>query len=138
MRAKEYLGQIRRLERQIIRTREEIERNRALLLGAGLDYSKDRIQTTPEDMLSRVMAEIVDLEAEQAERIRLLSKTRDRIIEEISALPDFRHGELLYLRYVEGRRLEEIAVAMNLSFGRVRHMHGEALKSFEVCKNSTF
>lgn len=131
MRAKEYLSQVKRLTAEVRRLEDEIKLNRSRLLGAGLDYSRDRVQVSPADRLPDIMADILELEREQAEKIRELCLKRDKILEEISAVPDVQHGELLYLRYVCDWRFERIAKRLGISFDRARHLHGEALRAFE-------
>ena len=53
------------------------------------------------------------------------------IINQIQALNDPKHIELLYKRYVEFKRLEAVAVEMNYTYQYIVELHGYALKEFQ-------
>lgn len=129
-RAKEYLGQIRRLENQIAWLDREIERNRYLLMPGGIRYDTDRVQTSPEDKMSRIASEVADLLTRQEDARARLAKVRDRIIVQVSAIPDESLSRLLYLRYVDGLSLYAIARKMHYSQAWAKKNHGKALDSF--------
>lgn len=128
--AKKYLGQIGRLTDHICWLGREIERNRYLLMPGGIRYDLDRVQTSPEDRMSRVASEIADLLREQEEARARLARIRDRLISEISELPDEALSRLLYLRYVDRLNLLEIAKKMNYSHAWTKKSHGRALDLF--------
>ena len=53
-------------------------------------------------------------------------------MEQIQALDDKRYVNILFLRYVERKKFEEIAVEMRYDPVYVRELHGEALGYFEM------
>lgn len=55
---------------------------------------------------------------------------KNKIIGEIQTLENENYMNLLYKRYVEGKRLEVIAVEMNYNYGHTKKMHGWALLEF--------
>lgn len=57
--------------------------------------------------------------------------TRNRIIDEIVGIPNPVHVQFLLLRYVSFMSLKDISDRMNYSYERIRHLHVEALESFE-------
>ena len=131
MTAKEYLLKI-----QTYRQNMETYANRIEELyheASGLKaivYDKDRVQVSPENKLEQIFA-MIDTEAEKyaKARVRYEREVRKRI-DQISRLPDGHHAELLTLRYVDGKRLEEIACLMHYSFRHVTRLHGQALAAF--------
>jgi len=146
--AKEYLDQIRLLDKRIDRKIEEKEVLKSIATSTGSHaMSPDKVQSSinlhkTEDAITRY----VDLEAEIDQMIDELVMLRDKIINEIHELDDVRYEELLCLKYV-GKldenadrihyyRLEEIACIMkksngdHYSFDHIAHLHGEALQLF--------
>jgi len=146
--AKEYLDQIRLLDKRIDRKIEEKEVLKNLAASTGsFSMNPDKVQSSinlhkTEDVITKY----VDLEKEINRMIDELVLLRDRIINEIHQIDDVRYEELLCLKYV-GKldenadrihyyRLEEIACIMkkpngdHYSFDHVAHLHGEALQLF--------
>ena len=133
MTAKEYLNRIRAMDFQILKKKEQLARLEDLRGQVrGFDYSGVKVQTSPHgDETINKSLEIMELEQDITNRMVVLEKTRDEIMAEISTLPKQIHVELLTLRYCNLERFEQIAVDMCFSFDRIRHLHGEALKSFQ-------
>lgn len=148
MNAKEYLDQVRLLDKRIDRKIEEKEVLKSIATSTGSQaMNPDKVQSSinlhkTEDAITRY----VDMEAEIDRMIDDFVNLRDRIINEIHQLNDVRYEELLYLKYV-GKlnehtdrihylRLEEIACVMvksngdHYSFDHIAHLHGEALQKF--------
>ena len=88
------------------------------------------------DAMASAISRYVDIERELAEMLQRYADLRLGIVRQIEELPDARHVQLLYLRYVEGRRLEDIACIMKrpggqfYSYRHIKRMHGCALASF--------
>ena len=133
MTAKEYLKQLSKLDCRIEHKRNELSelRSRALMLN-GIDYSKDVIQssTEPCGAHERVIEAIYQLEQEILNQIKAYELERHRIIDQIHGIDNWIYEDILYKRYVEFKSLELIAVEMNYSYDRTRHIHGEALEEF--------
>lgn len=131
MTPKEYLSQIRRLDVLIKQRMEQKEELRQLcgLSGQGMS---EKVQSSPKGEASfvRIVEKIESLEEEINGLIDKFVDTKDIIIEQIQALPDVRYSQVLFQRYVEGKRLEAIAVDMNYSYHRMKHIHGYALRAF--------
>ena len=131
MTAKQFLSQAYRLDKRIERRTEDIARMRARMEkatvqltgmprgGSGADWT---------DVSIRVLEYEASVKAEIAE----LCRVKQMIREAIDAVEDARYRELLELRYIVGMRWEQIAVEMNYSFDRIKHMHGEALRAVNV------
>lgn len=71
----DYMMRPRRLELRIRRVCLQIEELESCLLPQGIRYDRDKVQTSPEDQLSKVAARILELE-----------KVRDQMIHERALL----------------------------------------------------
>ena len=138
MTPKEYLSQYGRIERNICRMEEEKEhcRQRALRITpnyeptiSGAGGASDRVGQAVEKMArweEKIVAEI-----------DRLCDLREEIETVIGAVPDPVQRELLERRYIQLQSLERIAVEMNYSYERVRHLHGYALAKVIVPEKAT-
>lgn len=131
MRAKEYLDQIRKIDIKVGQRITELNEMRARLsMIEGIDYSKDRIQSSPSSG-NKQIEDIVDLEAALMDLIRVEATLKHRIIGEIQGLDNPTYVDLLFRRYVECQSFERIACDMGYVYNYVCNLHGEALKEFE-------
>lgn len=140
MKAKEYLQQLQRLDTVINQKIEELGDLRLKSQSTGsIDYSKERVQTSPsgDAPFVKLIGRIIELEEEINAEIDRFVDEKHRIINEIQGLKDANHISLLYKRYVEFKKFEIIAVEMNYTYRYVLNMHGYALKDFEeqIIKN---
>lgn len=132
MRTKDYLLQIKSLDRKInnrLREAEELKQ-RALSLSS-VRYDKDIVQGGKPKDVSDMVARWVDMENEITADIDRLVDLKHKIVGEINQLHDARHIELLMLRYVKCMTFEEIAVEMKYSFRQIIRIHGSALQEFD-------
>ena len=127
--AKDYLLQIHRADLILLHLRREIAELRSGLLPSAITYDADRVQTSPGDPMSETFAKLDDLERQYNAELVKRSELRMRIIIQIGKLPA-RYAKLLYLRYVDGMKLDHIARKLQYSSDWVRHLHGEALTAF--------
>ena len=131
MSAKEYLSQIRKLDMMIGQRITELNQMRERLnIITGIDYSKDKIQSTPSSG-NRQVEEMVDCEKEILDMIANETKLKHRIIAEIQILDNALYADILFRRYVECLSFERIACDMGYVYNYVCTVHGNALKAFE-------
>lgn len=134
MKAKEYLQQLQRLDTVINHKIKEVHdlRLQAQSTG-GLDYSKERVQSSPsgDAPFVKPICRIIDLEAEINAEIDKFIDEKHKIINQIQSLKNSDYISLLFKRYVEFKSLERICVEMNFSYEYIKHLHGYALKDFE-------
>ena len=139
MTAKEYLRQLKQLEIKIAQRR--LERDRLLSDAMGNSsprLSRDKVQTSISgDTMGDNLAEAADTQKEIDWLIGKLIADRHRIIGEIHTLNDARYIQILYLHYVEGKRLEDVAEIMikpngkPYSYDHIASLHGIALQEFD-------
>lgn len=139
MTAKEYLSQVSRCDTRIkalIRTRDLL-RNKALCnssprMDADKVISSGGSSSPMSDAVDRYVDIERELDAMQDEYRALILK----ISKQIDAIDDGRHAEILRLRYVEGKRLEDIACIMRkrdggmYNYEYIKRLHGYALAAF--------
>lgn len=133
MNAKEYLKQLQKIDVMIKQRQQERDALRAMLGSIGsFDYSKDRVQTSPsgDAQYAKTVEKIADIEAEVDRLIDDYANKKDTIIGQIQILEKNNHMEILYKRYVEFKRMGEIAREMNYTYPYTVSLHGQALKEF--------
>lgn len=132
MTAKEYLSQIRKAEIMIRIRAQELQKLKAdTAYISAIRYDKARVQTSQDGSgFSKAVEESVSLQLEIEKRIQRLTKKRHDIITQIEGLENPNYIELLKLKYIDDERFEAIACNMGYSYGRIVHMHGEALQAF--------
>ena len=131
MKAKDYLQQIRIMDIKIGQRITELTqmRERISIMG-GIDYSKDRVQTSPTTGNKQIET-LVDLESEINRMINEEAELKHIIIGEIQQLDNPVHVDILFRRYVQMQSFERIANDIFLSYYRVIHLHGEALQAMQ-------
>lgn len=133
MKAKEYLRHLQRLDMMINQKIKELNDLRMISQStSGMDYSKERVQSSPTGDAPFVQSvlRIAELEKEINAEIDRFVDEKHTIINQIQALQNPRHIDILYKRYIEYKSLEQICVEMKFSYDHIRHLHGDALKEF--------
>lgn len=135
MKAKEYLQQLQRLDTMINQKIKELGDLRLMSQSVGgIDYSKERVQSNPSGDAPFVKPVLCMIELEQeinAEIDRFVDEKHE-IINQIQALQNPKHIDILYKHYVEFKRLEIVAVEMNFTYQYIVELHGTALKEFQL------
>ena len=134
MKAKEYLQHLQWLDTVIDQKIRELEDLQAKSTSIGcIDYSKERVQTSPSvdapfvGLTERIIALNEEINAE----IDFFVDEKHRIINQIQGLKNVNHVSILYKRYVEYKKFETIADEMNFTPDYIKHLHGSALRDFE-------
>lgn len=131
MSAKEYLQQIHRLDIEIKQHRRRIIELENEIGGLkAIDYSADRIQSTPQDRMPGGIARLIELQNEISHEMVVLQERKKRITSEINSLKNEQEAALLVFRYVDCLPWENIANEMHVSIRRVFQIHGDALDDF--------
>lgn len=141
MKAKEYLQRLKRLDTVINQKIKELEELRTMSTSVGgVDYSKERVQTSPSQdaPFTKIIYRMIDLDEEINREIDNYVDEKHRIINQIQGLENEKYIKLLYLRYVEFKKFEEIAIEMNFTYQYTIELHGYALKDFEETYKNLF
>lgn len=139
MTTKEYLLQVQKSRNAIRQYEDEIERLRNQAAGIkAITYDKDRVQTSPDDYMLKMITKLIDMEKEYADTLQHHYELIQRITEQVNSLPDINHVEILRQRYLIPYRngyqptpFKVIARRIHRSEDYCWHQHGEALRAFQ-------
>ena len=110
--AYEFLNSARVLHWQWLRLKAKHDELESCLLPAAIRYDKDKVQTSPDDQMSKIVAEINELEKEMAKVQLNKSKQIERIDKAISSIPSEEERTALTMRYINRIPVSDIAFAM--------------------------
>lgn len=133
MSAKEYLLSIKQLERAIKLKKEEIEELRTLATSITVKTGEEPVQTSgTSDKVGNIVAKIVDLQRELEDSVIAFLDKRDECIDLMGKMKNIEEYELLYRRYIQDMKWEEVGNVMGYSDVYVRGaLHLNALTNFE-------
>lgn len=133
--AKLFLREVRHTVREVGNLEMKLEYLRKSTLPGGIRYDKARVQTSPDDKFSEIMAEIGDLETQLENDILSLTSNITRARHMIGTLGSAIQRDVLTRYYLpdispidELPTWRDIAISLHFSEGRVLHIHGEALQ----------
>jgi len=130
MQAKQYLQELKRLDTCIHQKQQEKQSLYDSTVGA-VRTDKERVQaSTSADALPNLIARIETIEQEIDRQLDDYIQLKHRMINQIHGLDNEAYISMLHKRYVEFKRLEEIAVEMNYTYSYARTLHGKALLEF--------
>lgn len=130
---KEIFKQTRKAQIEIKHLIRLIEREELTLLPKAIRYDRDKVQTSPEDILARSAAKIADMQEEMTKSWILLKNRMGYAESLISRLDDTDEREVLrwyYLdRSADGNLLTwaEVAEVMGYNERTIYRIHGSAL-----------
>ena len=132
MTAKEYLNQLRVIDKRICNLLREKESIWTMLTRTTTPYDKDRVQSSSKGDLKE---ECIDRLEELEKRIdyetdKLIDK-RATIFNQINALSTYQSIDILYRHYVQLIPLTDIATDLSYSYAWVKELHANALQDFE-------
>ena len=140
-RAKDFLGQIKKINVMIENKLAEVEHWKSVAFGVvpggvdikidGVVQQMDKVQAAgSQQKMADAVCKYVDLEAEINADIDNLVDTRKNIIETIEMLEAEKY-DLLHKVYVQGFTLDEVAAMYGNSYSWATTLHGRALKDVE-------
>ncbi len=131
MDAKGYLDSYRLIQTRINVLMAEVERLRAEAESVSINLDGMPRGTATDDKLSRLVAEMADLEATLTDELSSLYIRRMKIITLLGLMKNHKHQLLLQKRYIDCKSWEHIAVEMDISWRYCYMLHGSALAEFE-------
>lgn len=130
--AKQYLDQLRVIDTKINQKMEELADLMTAATSTGaIDYSKDRVQTSPQNAQENRICKYVDLDAEINREIDEFVDIKHRVTKEIQELNVDYYIKILFKVYVQYKTVKDAANEIGLSYQYVRDLHKKALKVFE-------
>ncbi len=135
--ATEYLKSVEKINVRIKQKKERIEELRQSALSTGISISPDRIQKSHDEGTPNIINEYLDLEEEIRNDVLRMERVKNLITDMIHKLEDARYIDILYERYVNLRRIEDIAEHKPYSTGHAWRLHNEAIKEFQEVLNES-
>jgi seryl-tRNA synthetase len=132
---KEYLKGIKSYQQYL----ERLKKRRASLhldvSFGGIDYSADRIQSTPKNKMEEAMVRLSDRLEKLDNLIAKISVEIDDRISSIENLKNETHRNILFKRYVENKSFEVISIEMGYAYNYTCNLHGDALRELSKVLN---
>lgn len=134
MTAKEYLQKIRSERLEVEQLSDQIEELKYSLLPTGIQYDKLKVQTSPDDMMLRIVAEIDTYERQIRQHLERMVKRQNVAIKYIMMMERSEYRQVLVLYYLSAPRLTWVQVADKMSFSeqRIYQLHNEAMTELET------
>lgn len=117
--AYDFLNSVRVLHWQYLRLKAKHDELECCLLPAAIRYDHDKVQTSPEDAMSKIVAEINSLETKMRMVQMHKAKRIDEIDKAINAIESEEERTALTMRYINRMAVPKIAEAMGYSEQRI-------------------
>lgn len=114
-----YLNSVRVLHWRWLRLKARHDELESCLLPAAIRYDKDKVQTSPDDTISKIVAEIAELESQMNEVLLAKAKRINEITNIIHSLESDEERTALTMRYINRVPVADIAEAMGYSVKRI-------------------
>lgn len=136
--AKTFLRKIRTERREIAILENKIKAKRFELLPGAIRYDTDKVQTSPKDRLSELVAELNNYEDKLKELAVRMYRNQTIAIDAIARIPSSEQRQVMEIYYLSNNNPTWDDVADELSYSRrsVLNYHGDAL--LWLNKNETF
>ena len=110
--AYEFLNSARVLHWQWLRLKAKHDELKSCLLPAAIRYDKDKVQTSPDDQMSKIIAELQVLESKMAGVQQAKALRIEEIDKAINNLKSDEERTALTMRFINRIPVSEIALAM--------------------------
>ena len=128
----EKLKRIKFLDKEIDAQLRELENLRSIMGSVkGVDYAKDRVQTSQAADVYTLVDKMMDLESGINAKIDRLVELKREVHKEIAELKSPQDRIILQLRYVELKSWNRIAHELNYSLRYIYKLHGQVLKNLD-------
>ena len=127
-----YLEQPERLDTIIRNKLIEKQQWRDLALGITANMDGERVQSSgTQSKMADAIAKCVDMEAEIDSLVDKLIDTKKEVVQTIEQLDNATEYNVLHMRYIQYKSLQEIADHYGMDYSWATTTHGRALKSVE-------
>lgn len=131
MKAKEYLLQIRKLDRLIDNKLAEVDHWKSVAFGTGTWSEGERVQSSGnKQKMASAVERYIDIQAEITADIDRLIDLKQEVIKTIEVLPE-KEYDVLHKFYVQGMTFDDIADFHERSYSWATSVHGRALASLQ-------
>lgn len=129
---KEYLRSVRNLNKEIEARQRHREQLYATVTGSAIKLKTVNVQeSSPDDKLAAVMADIYELDNKIQDSIIELTAKQAHALDLINSVAKSEHRSLLINYYLNAYSWEETANMLGYSVQHVFRMHGEVLRELD-------
>lgn len=133
MDAKEFLKQVEKLDLRIKNKLVEQKQWRDIALGITANMEGERVQSSgSKNKMADAVERCVDMEGEIDRLIDNLIDTKKKVIQTIESLDSATEYNVLHMRYIQYKSLQDIADHYGRDYGWATTCHGRALKSVQA------
>ena len=138
--AKEYLKQVEKLDLRIKNKLIERRQWRDIALGITTNTEGERVQASgSQSKMADAIIKCVDMEAEIDSLVDELLEIKKEVIKTIERLDSATEYNILHMRYIQYKSLQEIADHYSRDYGWATTTHGRALKNVQkVIESKSF
>lgn len=115
----DYLNSVRVLHWRWLRLKAKHDELESCLLPGAIRYDKDKVQTSPDDPMSKIVAEVYELEKEMSQIQIAKSKRVEEIYKDIRSVALEEERTALTMRFVNRISVSDIAEQMGYSEKRI-------------------
>ena len=127
--AKVYLQQVRKAELHIKSLEEEIETMKELAVSIGSISQNEKVMSSvSQDRIADIICKIEDRVAELKIKMTEYIQLRAEVMATISKIDNDDYQQILYKRYCQMKKWEEIALEMSYTYQWVCKLHERALR----------
>lgn len=131
MTAREYLWQLKNIDKRIEDKLEEAQRWRDIAENVTSKINKDKVQTTPKpDKMADAIVNAVQFERESQELAKRLADFKNKVSHMIDEIDDIRYYEVLKNFFVFDMNYAGVQTAMDRSYRHVRRELDKAIEFF--------
>ena len=135
MRAKDFLSQIRKLDRMIVNKRIEIRQLKEIANNNTGDMTGEKVQSSGNPQrIAEAIVKYVDLEREIFQDINKLIDARRDVISVIEQLNTVEY-DVLHKLYVQNFTFQDVATVYDRTYSWATTIHGRALKHVQQILN---
>lgn len=132
MTKKEFLCQYLNVQTEIAAKLDQITSLRELSTRITRSLSPNKVKSSSDNQLEATVSKIVDMEKEIGASIDKLDQARRQVESAIDSMPNPVQRNVLRLRYLNGKNLEQVAEEMNYTYRNVCYLHGKALDQMTI------
>lgn len=136
--AKEYLQQVRKAQLHISSLQEEIETMKELAVSIGaMNQDEKVLSSVSQDKMADIICKIEDRMTELKDKVTEYIQLRAEVMATISKVDNDDYQQILYKRYCQMKKWEEIALDMSYTWRWVIKLHGRALDEISTIIKSS-
>ena len=127
---KKELWQYQNAKKEYDRLKAKIEEIETQIMALGVDYSKEKVQSTPgNDKLADAIDTLSKLREDAINEAKAMSDSMVNTYGMIEKVKDPLQRQLLQMRYIDAEEWEAICYRLGYSWRHIHRMHKEALES---------